>query len=374
MVRCIATCFVLLLFCATPIDLRGPLSSFALAQSPTLIQQAVDDATAKPSTQPDGASTPAEGAAGKPEGVQSSRVYRLLTGKETLSPNDAVLLQTWVGLARDLIYTAIGLIPRIFVALIFLLIFWIAYRTIRRVLLGSMKNASVDSSIRDLLSAILKWGILGFGLVIACNQVGIQITALLTGVSLIGLAIGFAAQESLANFIAGIVIFWDKPFKVGDWIEIDTRFAKVSRITFRSTRMLNLDGTVLIMPNTQMLSNRVENHTTNPINRVRIPVGISYRSSIDDARKALLEICHNDSRICVTPSPEVVVVGLNASSVDLELRVWVADESIEHALVHEYLEKAKKSLDAAKVEIPFPHLQLFLEETAALRTLAARGA
>src|SRR5205085_352755 len=159
-----------------------------------------------------------------------------------------------------------------------------------------MKKANVDSSIRDMLGHLLKWSIMGFGIVIACNQIGIQIAALLTGVSIIGLAIGFAAQETLANFIAGVVIFWDKPFRVGDWIEVEGVFGQVQRVTFRSTRLLDLNGIAVVFPNTAMLSHRVSNHTTHPLTRVNVPIGIAYKESITDARKVLLGLTGGDSR------------------------------------------------------------------------------
>src|SRR5207248_10041526 len=126
--------------------------------------------------------------------------------------------------------------PRVIVALLFIVFFWLIYRAVRRVVLGSMGKAAVDPSIRDMLAHLIKWSIMGFGIVIACNQIGIQIAALLTGVGIIGLAVGFAAQETLANFIAGIVIFWDKPFKIDDWVEVDGTFGRIQRVTFRSTR------------------------------------------------------------------------------------------------------------------------------------------
>jgi len=206
--------------------------------------------------------------------------------------------------------------------------------------------------------------------VIACNQIGVQIAALLTGVSIIGLAVGFAAQETLANFIAGIVIFWDKPFKVGDWVEIEGTFGQVKRVTFRSTRILTLDGEVIVFPNTQVLSNRLSNHTTNPINRVNIPIGIAYKDSIDSARKVLLHLVERDARVIRDPAPAVVVTECADSSVNLELRIWIADESIGRTIKYEYLEKAKNAFDAAGIQIPFPHLQLMVEETPAIHSLA----
>jgi small conductance mechanosensitive channel len=219
-----------------------------------------------------------------------------------------------------------------------------------------------------MLGHLIKWTILGFGAVIACNQVGIQITALLTGVSLIGLAVGFAAQETLANFIAGIVIFWDAPFKVGDWVKVDDTLGKVQRITFRSTRMLNYDGEMIIFPNTQMLNQRVANHSALPANRLNIPIGIAYKESIDEARAVLLALTTHDPQVCKDPPPCVVVNECADSSVNLILRIWILDESDEETVFHEYMEKAKKALDAANIEIPFPHRQLLLEQAIPLTT------
>jgi small conductance mechanosensitive channel len=276
----------------------------------------------------------------------------------------------WQQSVNTLVLNTLAFIPKLLAALILFGIFWLIYRMIRRIVLGSMSRAHVDSSIRDMLGSLIKWCVMGFGLVIACNQIGIEIAALLTGVSIIGLAIGFAAQETLANFIAGIVIFWDKPFRVGDWIVIDATFCQVLRVSFRSTRLLDLNGETLVLPNTYMLANRVANHSTHPMIRIEIPIGIAYKESIDKARSVLLATADGDERICKDPAPSVVVAACADSSVNLLLRLWTREEAIERTVFYEYLEKAKKALDAAHIEIPFPHMQLFLENTPAVSTLA----
>ncbi|HEY1923048.1 MAG TPA: mechanosensitive ion channel family protein [Tepidisphaeraceae bacterium] len=279
----------------------------------------------------------------------------------------------WQQSVNTLVLNTLAFIPKLLAALILFAIFWLIYRMIRRIVLGSMNRAHVDSSIRDMLGSLIKWAVMGFGLVIACNQIGVEIAALLTGVSIIGLAIGFAAQETLANFIAGIVIFWDKPFRVGDWIIIDQIFGQVLRVSFRSTRLLDLNGETLVMPNTYMLANRVANHSTHPMIRIEIPIGIAYKESIDAARAALLSTVEGDDRICKEPAPSVVVAACADSSVNLLLRVWTREEAIERTVFYDYLERAKKALDAAHIEIPFPHMQLFLENTPAVSTLAGES-
>lgn len=296
----------------------------------------------------------------------------LLGEKSKFDPWDLTQPQYWVGFVQEIITWVIGFIPRLISAIILLFIFWLIYRAVRKVLVGGMKAAGVDESIRDMLGMLLKWGILGFGLIIAGNQIGIQIAALLTGVSIIGLAIGFASQETISNFIAGIMIFWDKPFKVGDWIEIYGQLGQVKRVTFRSTRLVNLDGDVVILPNTKMLQETLINKSTNAVTRCNVAVGIAYKESIEKARAVLLDLVTHDPRIVKSPEPEVVVRNLNASSVDLMLHFWIQEEKYEDAMQWEYMEHAKVALDKAGIEIPFPHMQLFLEKTPALESLAQR--
>lgn len=300
----------------------------------------------------------------------SNSLIKALKGEKDLTPQELVRVQFWVDFAKDFVYGVVAFIPKLFVAVFLFFIFYLIYRMIRKILLSSLAAAGMDPSIRDMLGSILRWTILGFGLVIAGNQVGIQIAALLTGVSIVGLAIGFAAQESLQNFIAGIVIFWDKPFKIGDWIEVDSALGQVKRVTFRSTRLENLDGDIVVFPNTFMLSNKVVNKSTNLITRCNVLVGIAYKESIDRAREVLLSLVRQDTRIEKAPEPEVIVKNLGASSVDLLLHFWIREEKYEDAMQYEYLEKAKLALDQAGIEIPFPHLQLLLEQTPAIEKLA----
>lgn len=310
-------------------------------------------ATTQPTTQPVGA-----------DGIDLIKVFK---GEQKLTAEQLVEFGPWINAIATLMVVVLSFIPRVVVAIFLLGVFYLIYRALRRMIIGSMRKAKVDSSICDMLQSMLKWGILGFGLIVACNQLGIPILAMLTGVSIVGLAVGFAAQETLANFIAGIVIFWDRPFQVGHWVDVDGTFGQVQRVTFRSTRLLTGDGETVIMPNTAMLNQKLINSTPHPIQRVRVPIGIAYKESIDDARAALLSTVSGDDRIASDPEPMVVVTGCGASSVDLELRFWITDESIERIIVLQYIEKAKKALDAAGIQIPYPHMQLFLEETPALK-------
>lgn len=315
-----------------------------------------------PTTQPSERETP-----GSAAGLDLVKVF---TGEQKLTAEQLVDFGPWISALTSLVLAVVSFIPRLIVAAFLMGIFWLLYRTARRLVRGALDKAGVDRSINDMLLSMVKWTILGFGLVVACNQLGIPIVAMLTGVSIIGLAVGFAAQETLANFIAGIVIFWDKPFKAGDWIEVDGHLAEVKRVTFRSTRLEDLDADVLIYPNTAMLSTKLVNKSTNKITRCNVNIGIAYKESIGRAREALLATLDGDRRIVKLDEAEVIVVNFGPSSIDLLLRFWMCEERYEDELMHEYLEKAKLALDAAGIEIPFPHMQVLVEDTPALMSLA----
>ncbi|HYO11007.1 MAG TPA: mechanosensitive ion channel family protein [Tepidisphaeraceae bacterium] len=329
-------------------------------------QQSAAVASAAPSTQPAPAGVVTAASGANVESLSSilgkTRFGQLVEGKKQVTLAEVKDPLFWLDTIRDLAVAALGFIPRVIVAGLFLIFFWLVYRTVRRLVLGSLSAASVDPSIRDMLGHMLKWAIMGFGVVIACNQIGVQIAALLTGVSIIGLAVGFAAQETLANFIAGIVIFWDKPFKVGDFVEIDGVFGEVKRVTFRSTRILDGNGQFFVFPNTTMLATKLSNHSTHPATKVKLEIGIAYKESIDAARNVLLELVKGDDRIAAEPEPSVGVARCAASSVDLSLSFWVHDETVARGMPGEYLEKAKNALDAAGITIPFPHVQLLVDK------------
>jgi small conductance mechanosensitive channel len=369
---------LLLAFTLLPLGLSQSAPAPTTQPAPALIQQVnpIAPTTQAATTQPGTVVVVPAGSGSQTIGevFGKTRFGQLFEGKQTVTLDQIRNPAFWLDSIRDLVLTMLAFIPRLIVAFLFLIFFWLVYRAIRKLVLGSMNRAKVDPSIRDMLGHLIKWSVMGFGLVIACNQVGIQIAALLTGVGIIGIAVGFAAQETLANFIAGVVIFWDKPFKVGDWVdvesELETTYGKVQRVTFRSTRMLDLNGQLVIYPNTHMLSRRVSNHTAHPLTRVTVTIGIAYRESIDAARQLMLATTRGDGRIATDPAPTVVVDACADSSVNLLLRFWVRDESLEHFLRHEYTEKCKKALDAGQISIPFPHLQLLVEETPAIERLA----
>ncbi|MGH7550747.1 MAG: mechanosensitive ion channel family protein [Gemmatimonadota bacterium] len=257
----------------------------------------------------------------------------------------------------ELVKFAGKLVVALLVVLVFVAIYWLMVRGVKPV----FERSRLEEDATHLLLVVLRYVVLGFGVLLALGQLGFNITGLLAGLGVAGLALGFAAQDTLANFIAGMTILWDRPFRVGDRVEVDGEFGQVKRITLRSTRIHTNQNIVVIIPNQNVVNNKIINHTMQATTRVDVPFGIAYEDDIDAARVAVLALTEGDERIRTRPAPDVVVTEMAESSVDLRLRFWLKNPHEEVPIEYEYTERIKKALDEARIEIPYPHVSLFVE-------------
>lgn len=258
------------------------------------------------------------------------------------------------------------LVPRLVAAVLVLGVFWVLLRLTRPPIRAALFRAGLDRALVTMLTdSVYRLVVWVFALVMAAAQLGIDVTAALAGISVAGLAVGFAAQDSLANMIAGFLIFWDKPFHVGDFVTVQGQYGKVVEITMRSTRIQTPENTYVVMPNRHIIDNVLVNHTKHGEIRINVPIGIAYKESIPAAREALLGAVRGVDGVLSTPAPEVVCFELAGSSVNLEVRAWVDEPALERPTYYRILEQCKLALDAAHIQIPYPHLQLFVEDVQA---------
>ena len=253
-------------------------------------------------------------------------------------------------------------LPDLLAAVFILFIFWLGYRISRKPLRLILQKAGLhENLIKLLIDNIYKSVVLFFSIVTAGGQIGFNIGAMLAGFGVAGIAIGFAAQDSLANTIAGFMIFWDKPFELGDWITVDGQYGQVNSITLRTTRIKTVNNTYVVLPNKNVIDETLINHSKHGATRIEIPVGIAYKENIPKAREVMLKKMAEIEGILKDPAPDVVVTQLGASSVDMFVRVWIGDAKDEKPIFFKVMEESKMALDAAGIEIPYHHLQLFIE-------------
>jgi len=263
---------------------------------------------------------------------------------------------------QQLVTRAAEFIPRFAAAMIVLLAFWLIYRVTAAALQKVMSKAGIQQAIADLLIRnVYRLLLMAFGIVMAAGQLGIDVGAAIAGLGVAGIAIGFAAQDTLANTIAGIVILWDQPFVVGDTVTVADQYGRVANITLRTTRIRTPQNTYVVLPNRRIVDEMLVNHSKHGYVRVDVPVGIAYKEDIGDARRVILDAISDAGYALSDPAPDVVVSGLGASSIDLMVRVWIDHAEEQPAVSADVVERAKNALDAAGIQIPFPHLQLFVD-------------
>jgi small conductance mechanosensitive channel len=275
---------------------------------------------------------------------------------------EQVATQLYAGLGRLIV----DFIPKVLGALFVFILFYAVYRAVGS-LLGRVLSRSkrVDAGLENLLMKAYRVVMLIFIGVMVLDQFGVNVTALLAGLSIVGIAVGFAARDTLENFISGVTILLDRPFRVGDNIVIEDTFGTVEEITLRSTRLRTPHNEIVVLPNLHMINQRLINHTMLSTLRLEIPFGIAYKEYPQEAREVVLKLTEDDDRLHAEHPPQVVVTGLGDSSVDMALRLYLRNPKLEIPVRLEYIEKVREALREADIEIPFPHLQLFVDEAKA---------
>jgi small conductance mechanosensitive channel len=280
---------------------------------------------------------------------------------------------------RELVTAVVAFVPKIGAALLVLLAFWLIYRVSRPAIRAALHKMGLHEALVQLMvDNLYRYALMIVSLIMAADQLGINMGAALAGLGVAGVALGFAAQDSVANVIAGIMIFWDKPFVVGDWIRTEGNHGKVVEITLRSTRMRTNRNTFVVIPNKTVIDAVLENYSKHGELRIDVPVGIAYKEDIARAREALLGAVRALPQVMANPEADVVVEALGSSSVNLLVRAWIEEGEQQQPVTYAVVEASKRALDAAGIQIPFPHLQLFVDDVddrvikkvAPLRTLA----
>jgi len=268
--------------------------------------------------------------------------------------------------------TITSYLPDVFAALVLLVVFWIAAAVVRRALLAALRHSGVSEGPSNMIVKMARFAVLTIGILTIADQLGVNVMSMVAGLGVAGLALSFAAQDTVANFISGVTLAIDRPFKVGDWVAIGDLDATVTEMRLRTTVLTTFDNETLVLPNKALAEERIINYTLTRLIRCRVSVGIAYKEKVSAAREVILGTLAGDERVLPDPEPVVVVTDLGDSSVNLQLRFWVEEPALKFPMQSEYTEKVKAALDEAGIEIPFPHLQLLVEDAEGVRLLAGQ--
>jgi MscS family membrane protein len=192
---------------------------------------------------------------------------------------------------------------------------------------------------------------------------GIDATAWVASAGIIGIAVGFAAKDTLANLISGVSIVADAPYKIGDYIVLDTgERGIVTHLGIRSTRLLTRDDVEISIPNAVIGAAKVTNESGGPWvkQRIRVPVGVAYGSDTEKVVRILEEIANDNPTVLDNPTPRIRMRAFGHSSLDFELLGWIATPEQRGLVVHELLMEIDRRFRAEGVEIPFPQTDIHI--------------
>jgi small-conductance mechanosensitive channel len=197
--------------------------------------------------------------------------------------------------------------------------------------------------------------------VVALLVLGFEFTKLTIILSAPGVGIGFGLQGVVNNFVSGLILLFERPVRVGDFIELDGKWAEIKNIGLRATIVQTFDQADVIIPNADLVTNQVVNWTLSTrFVRVVVPVGVAYGSDVPLVMEKLMACAIANSKVAKTPKPQVLFLSFGESSLDFELRVWLPNAEERLTVKSELHQEIDRSFREAKIEIAFPQQDLHL--------------
>ena len=216
-----------------------------------------------------------------------------------------------------------------------------------------------------LLDMVFKFLVAGAGIYFICVAWSIPLTSWLASAGIVGIAVGFAAKDTLANLFSGVFILADSPYKVGDYVILDGGLrGEVREIGVRSTRILTRDDVEVTVPNAVIATGRIINETGGPWDkmRVRVKVSAAYGSDVDQVREVLLSCVEGAPYVTREPAPRVRFRAFGASGLDFELLAWIEEPLYRGRVLDDLNRKVYKAFNGAGIEIPYPKQDVFVKE------------
>jgi small-conductance mechanosensitive channel len=223
-------------------------------------------------------------------------------------------------------------------------------------------HTSMDSGQQFATARITGYLIFVVGMMVGLQSTGVDLSSLIILGGALGVGVGFGLQNIVSNFISGLILLVERPIKLGDRVDVGGTNGDVVRIAARSTWVRTNDNVVIIIPNSEFISNRVTNWTANDRQvRFAVPLGVSYNADPGEVREVLLRVALAHPDVMKEPAPDVRFVGFGDSSLDFELRVWtITQVQAPQKLISDLYFLVFKSFGERGIEIPFPQRDLHL--------------
>jgi small conductance mechanosensitive channel len=244
---------------------------------------------------------------------------------------------------------------------ILILLVGILVAKISSVILGKMATGHFGEHIGRVTRNTIFYVLITVALITFLGVFEIELTGILAAAGILGIAIGFAAQTSVSNIISGFFIIVDRPFEIGDAIELDGHSGVILDISLLSTRIRTFDNRYLRLPNSTVANAKIVNFSKYEVRRLDLTVGIAYKEDIPRALDVIDRVVRSNVQVLLEPEPVILVTRFGDSSVDLEIRAWV-ERAVLFTVRSELIMGIKGAFDEAGIEIPYPHRKLFVSD------------
>ncbi|MFA9472340.1 MAG: mechanosensitive ion channel family protein [Deltaproteobacteria bacterium] len=252
--------------------------------------------------------------------------------------------------------------PKVLGVLLALFFAWVIASWTERGVRSALEKRNFDATLTRFFAKLGRYLIL-IGAVLGCLGVfGIQTASFAAVLAAAGFAVGMAFQGTLGNFSSGIMLLAFRPFKVGDFVEVNGETGTCEHIDLFTCEFRTLDNKKLIIPNGAVFGSTITNYTGYDIRRVDIDVGAEYSADVDATRAALEQAAASIPGMVKDPAPQVFLKGLGDSSVDWQVRIWCKTGDFWDVW-QATIQACKASLDQAGIGIPFPQQDVHLDES-----------
>jgi small-conductance mechanosensitive channel len=228
--------------------------------------------------------------------------------------------------------------------------------------LNTDRESKIDSDVIPFIQNLVKVGLFCVVILMALDLWGIDVTPLLASAGVLGVAIAFAAKDTVSNLFGGLSVFMDRPYRVGDYVYIDNSYrGEVIEIGMRSTKIRTRDNILITVPNSVMVTQSVINETGyDPKMRLRIPLGVAYDSDLDKVEYVLKGIAHEHEDVLNEPHPRVRFREFGDSAINLEFLVYIKFPEQKGRTTHELIKAIKSGFQEENIEIPYPQRQVHM--------------
>jgi potassium efflux system protein len=225
-----------------------------------------------------------------------------------------------------------------------------------------LQQPSISSGSRYTIKTLTNYTIIGIGTFSVLNILGAEWSKLQWLFAALSVGIGFGLQEIVANFISGIIILFERPIRVGDYVSVGDNEGIVSNIRIRATTILTFDRKELLVPNKEFITGQLLNWSlSDPTTRIIIPVGVAYGSDIPKARELLLQAAVKHERVLAEPAPQVVFYAFGDNTLDMQLRCFIGNVDSRLSTISELNEVINSKFNAAGITIAFPQRDVHLD-------------